>query len=368
MSDAGMEPELLDVRAAARARTQGLVGVGLVLAVLIIGLLWAKWLPYWHKTHLLAGSRTWSGSPIFSTAGAAGTTPSLHGAWSFWTTYFTAVWKAAVVALLVAAATESLVPRRWLARLLGRRTWVGQGLAGGVLAMPSMMCTCCTAPVAVGLRRRGAPLGATVAYWLANPLLNPAVLVFLALTLPWRFTMVRLVVGGALVVASAALAARWSQRTRPYGGPPLEGITGGEDAAVAWSQLPLRFVRALGRYLLILVPEYVLVVLLTGWLSGWLADFAGIGHAAGPLSLLLVGVVGTALVVPTGGEIPVIAGLVAAGSSAGVAGVLLVTLPALSVPSMVMVARTLSWRLVAALAGLVVVGGIAAGALLAAIH
>jgi uncharacterized membrane protein YraQ (UPF0718 family) len=77
--------------------------------------------------------------------------------------------------------------------------------------------------------------------------------------------------------------------------------------------------------------------------------------------------VATALVIPTGGEIPVIVGLVAAGASAGVAGVLLVTLPALSVPSMVMVARTFSGRVVAGLAGLVVLGGLLAGGLLAAL-
>ena len=356
-----------DVRPSARReRAQGLAGVAVLLVVLVLGLLWAKWLPYAQKTHALTDSRTWSGSPIFSSAGDAGSTPTLHGAWSFWREYFTAVWKAAVVALVVAAALESLVPKRWLLRALARRTWMGQGLAAGALALPSMMCTCCTAPVAVGLRRRGAPLGATIAYWLANPLLNPAVIVFLALTLPARYAVVRVAVGLAVVIAGAALGAR----IRP--GSTVTAVlsasasdTTGED--VSWSRMPGRFVTALGRYLLILVPEYAVVVLLTGALSGWLSNFAGLDDAAGPVAWLIVGVIGALLVIPTGGEIPVIAGLLAAGASSGVAGVLLVTLPAISLPSLVMVGRTLSWRPVAALSGLVVVGGLVAGALVAAV-
>lgn len=66
-----------------------------------------------------------------------------------------------------------------------------------------MMCTCCTAPVASALRRRGARTAGVVAYWLGNPLLNPAVLVFLALVAPWQWVATRLVVGVLLVVGGA---------------------------------------------------------------------------------------------------------------------------------------------------------------------
>ena len=72
----------------------------------------------------------------------------------------------------------------------------------------------------------------------------------------------------------------------------------------------------------------------------------------------------TLLVIPTGGEIPVGLALTAAGTGAGSAGALLITLPALSVPSMIMVGRALSWRLTLAIAAVVAVAGLAAGLLL----
>lgn len=350
--------------AASRTRGQGLVGAGIFAIVLILGLLWAKWLPYADKSATLLHTRTWKGGPIFSTAGSSGSAPSIAGARDFWQAYFTSVWKAALVAIVVAALLESVVPRRWLISTLSRRSWWGRGVAAGALALPSMMCTCCTAPVAIGLRRSGAPLNATLAYWLANPLLNPAVLAFVGLTLPWRFVAVRIAVGAALVVAGSALAARWARPAIAGSeqAPPVK-LLSGQDA---WSGLPRRFAHSLTRYVMILVPEYALVVLVTGGLSGWLSDFDGLDRIAGPASLLLVGLVGAVLVVPTGGEIPVIIGLLAAGTSDGVAGVLLITLPALSLPSIVMVGRALSWRSVGALAGLVVLGGVVAGGLMAA--
>lgn len=362
-----------DVTPTAPPRRVGVTGVLVVLALLVAGLLWAKWLPYAERTRTLSATGAWSGSAIFGTSGQPGSAPSVAGALDFTRAYAAAVWKAALVALVVAAAIESLVPRRWFVQLMSRRTAAGQGVMGAALSLPSMMCTCCTSPVAIGLRRKGAPIGASVAYWLGNPLLNPAVLVFLALTLPWQLVAVRAVVGVVLVVGAAVAAAAVAGRVRGSDEPEPEvspGRTrsswlgappGAEGDATQVRELPLRFARTLARYVLVLVPEYLVLVLLTGWLSGWLSDFAGLDRAAGPVALLVVGLVGAALVIPTGGEIPVVAGLVAAGAGFGVVGVLLITLPALSIPSILMVARTFSWRVTAAVTSVVVAGGLVAG-------
>jgi uncharacterized membrane protein YraQ (UPF0718 family) len=116
-----------------------------------------------------------------------------------------------------------------------------------------------------------------------------------------------------------------------------------------------------------LVPEYAAVVFLMGAFSGWLSQFAVLDHRLGVLGMVVAALVGTLLVVPTGGEIPVLLALSAVGVSLGTLGVVLVTLPALSLPSMVMVARAISPRATAVLAGAVVVAGLGAGVLLTAL-
>lgn len=95
--------------------------------------------------------------------------------------YFAAVWKALVAALLIAAAIEAFLPRRWLLSVLssGPRR-LRDTFASGSISMLSMMCTCCTSPVAVSLRRQCVPMPAALAFWLGNPTLNPAVLAFMA--------------------------------------------------------------------------------------------------------------------------------------------------------------------------------------------
>ncbi len=343
--------------------TTGVAGVAVLALVTVSGLLWAKWLPYADKASGLASSRTWPGSSLLDAVDVDGGS-ALAGALAFSTHYLDAVWKALVVALLVAAAVDALVPRGWLASVLSRRTRLGQAATGGLLSAPGMMCTCCTAPIAVGLRRRGAPLSATLAYWTGNPLLNPAVLVFLLLVLPWQFAAVRLVAGLVVVLGASVLVARWAERDRPATATATVPVPVQDDPRTL-RELPGRFARSLVRLSVVLVPEYAVVVLLTGLVTHWLGDLDAVAQRAGLAALLVAALAAAVLVIPTGGEIPVIAGLTAAGAGAGVAGVLLVALPALSAPSMVMVGRALGWRATVATAGAVVLTAVAAGGLLA---
>lgn len=355
---------------AIRTRQQtriGLVGVAVVLVAVVLGLAWAKWLPYAEKTASLSHTREWAGTPLFGSAGEPGGPPTLAGAWQFTLDYFVVVWKAAVVALVVTALLDSLVPRRWLVGVMARRTRAGQSAVAGALALPGMMCTCCAAPVTVGLRRRGAPTAAGVAYWLGNPLLNPAVLVFLLLVLPWQYAVVRVVLGGVLVLGVSTLVARLvDDRRRADPDDPDDTPAGlPTDEPEHWRQLPARFGRSLLRFVLILVPEYAVAVFLTGAVSGWLSDFPGVAARVGTLAVLAVALVAAVLVIPTGGEIPVITAVATSGAGLGVTGALLIALPALSLPSVVMVGRALSWRVTGLVVAAVIAAAVLAGGLLA---
>ena len=341
------------------------VGSVLVVLILVVGLTWAKWLPYADKAQSMLGTHQWDGSSVLD---AGGTAPSLSGTWAFVTTYTDAVWRALLVSLLVAAGLDALLSRRWLLRVLGRGGRWRQASAGALTSMPTMMCTCCTAPLTVSLRRAGLPRPAALAHWLGNPLLNPAVLVFLFLVAPWQWGLTRLLVGLLLVIGTGALVGAAADRqppAQPTVHPSAEpGLADAEPPATL-AELPGRFLGSLWRISRVLVPEYAAAVLLVGAFSGWLSQFAGLSDRLGVLALLVVAVVGTLLVVPTGGEIPVLLALSALGVGAGLLGVLLVTLPALSLPSMAMVARALSVRATVLAAGAVVAGGLVAGGLLA---
>jgi uncharacterized membrane protein YraQ (UPF0718 family) len=344
-------------------------GVLVAAVVFVVTLLWAKWLPYAARASDLQAGGAWSGSSVLGVGGVRpGDPPSWHAATSFAAAYIQAVWKALVAALLISAALQSLVPQAWLLRLLNRRGRMSSALAGGLCSTPSMMCTCCTAPVAVSLRRSGVSTPAAVAYWLGNPLLNPAVLVFLLLVAPWQWTVTRLVVGALVVVGGAALVARLTDGRRDTVTADASTLAGNDEPEPAGterlSRAPARFGRALLRLSLVLVPEYLVIVLLIGAFRGWLFPL-GAGLSSGLLVVLTAAVVGTLLVIPTAGEIPVLQGLALAGVAAGPIGALLITLPAVSVPGIVMVGRALGWRTTAATAAMVAAGGLLGAGLLA---
>ncbi|MGO2036873.1 MAG: permease [Brevibacterium sp.] len=330
------------------------VGLGVLAAVLVIGLSWSKWMPYWDKAWTMSRTSVWDGSPLFD---AAGETISLVGAWDFALVYFTAVWKALLVALLVAAAIDALVPRDWLLRLMNRRSHTGQALVGAALSTPSMMCTCCAAPVAAGLRDTGVRRSAALAYWVGNPLLNPAVLIFLVFVLPWQYVAVRIVFALLIAVGASALIGRWVAGR-------AEVVPEPEPSPPRMSSLPSRYLRSVSRFTLILVPEHLALVFLIGLISPWLTGVYGLEAQLGAGAILLAAVVGTLLVIPTGGEIPIVLALLAAGVGAGVTGAPLVALPALSVPSMVMVGKSMGWRTTAAMGAAVAVAAVLAGGLL----
>jgi uncharacterized membrane protein YraQ (UPF0718 family) len=78
-------------------------------------------------------------------------------------------------------------------------------------------------------------------------------------------------------------------------------------------------------------------------------------------------VAGALFVIPTAGEVPIVQAMLSLGVGAGPAGALLMTLPPISLPSMAMLHRSFPPRILAAVAGAVVLFGLAGGALAVAL-
>ena len=341
---------------------------GVLFALIAVaGVTWAKWYPYAGKLGKLWGTRAWSGSSILSTGKVpAKTAPSWHGAWSFTVAYGEDIWVALLAAIVIAAAMEALIPRQRVAVFLTRRSTLGGTLAGGLVALPAMMCTCCSAPLTVTLRRNGVPTASALGFWLGSPVLNPAVLAFLALVGPWQWVVTRIVVGVVLVLAVPFVATRLTGRSG--GGAEVSLPTSAEvSEPFDLRAAPVRLTKAIARLGLTLVPEYFVVVLLIGAFRGWLMPLGAATLHWGFLAVLVAAVAGVLIVIPTAGEIPVLLGLVAVGVSPAALGALLITLPAISLPSMAMVGRTLTWRVVALTAVAVAVLGLLGGGLLSAL-
>jgi uncharacterized membrane protein YraQ (UPF0718 family) len=201
-----------------------------------------------------------------------------------------------------------------------------------------------------------------LAYWLGNPILNPATMIFMGFVLGWRWTALRLVVGVVLVFGVATFANRFvrMQDLSPAAGAALAAaanMTASGESGSVWR----RWWQALWELSVGLIPEYVVLVLVLGAARAWLfpAVISSVGN--NPLWILGVAVAGTLFVIPTAGEIPIVQTLMSFGLGAGPAGALLTTLPPASLPSLAMVARVFPPRVLVFLTASIIVLGVLSG-------
>src|SRR5690606_32089393 len=107
-----------------------------------------------------------------------------------------------------------------------------------------------------------------------------------------------------------------------------------------------------------LVPEYLVLVLLLGAARAWMFPLE---PGDGALWIVAMALAGTLFVIPTAGEVPIVQTLLALGGGSGPAAALLMTLPAVSLPSLVMLGGVLDLRTRLAIAAAVAAAGVVAG-------
>jgi uncharacterized membrane protein YraQ (UPF0718 family) len=194
--------------------------------------------------------------------------------------------------------------------------------------------------------------------------LNPATLIFIGFVLGWRWSALRLVLG---IVAVLGLGLIANRLVSPEEAKAAERHLADIRIAPPGTGPFTRWLAILARMTVRLIPEYIVLVLLLGAARAWLFPHAGPEIDNGFGWILAFAAAGTLFVIPTAGEVPIIQAMLALGVGVGPAGALLMVLPPISVPSLALVGRAFSLRLLAVLTiGIVaigVIGGLAAVAL-----
>ena len=334
-------------------RLSPIAGVMILTLVAIVGFAYVKWIPYYAKA-FLAQSQHFIGDSIVSGKSASAPPVSWNAAVDYAIAYSQAIWKALVLGLILGSGIKVLLPTQWVSTALGRLGFRSVAL-GSLFAIPCMMCTCCAAPVATNMRQSRASVGSVVSWWISNPMLNPATLVFMGFVLGWGWTLFRIVFGIAMVLGVAYLAERYGgQRDDVAIGPDLI-----PEAEMPKENILIQWVREFLTLTIKLVPEYLILVLLLGAARAWL--FPLLGAHDGVFWIVAMAIAGTLFVIPTAGEVPIVQAMFALGMGAGPAGALIMTLPAVSLPSLAMLGSVFNLRTRLVIATGVILSGIVAG-------
>ena len=214
----------------------------------------------------------------------------------------------------------------------------------------------------MGLRKQQISIGSGLAFLLGNPVLNPATLIFMGFVLGWNFTAIRAIAGILLIAVAVVLASRMA--------PDAPALTADANFELAPIEQPNRnafslfvaWLKELWNEIVAIIPGYAVIVFILGATRAWLFPAAVASATHGFTGLALLSLAGTAFVIPTAGEIPIVQTLLAHGLSTAGAVALLITLPAISLPTLYIVRKAFPLRVTVATFGVVAVFGIVAGA------
>jgi len=232
------------------------------------------------------------------------------------------------------------------------------------LGVATPFCSCSAVPLFIGFVAAGVPLGITMSFLIASPMVNEVALVLLWSTFGWRVAL--LYAGFGLLIAIGAGLVIGRLRPERWVEPFVYQVQVG--AAVpgerqSWAE---RFATGRAEVLSILrrVWPFLLGALAVGAaIHGWVPQdffvrYAGPGN---PWAVPLAVVLGIPLYSNAAGTIPLIEALHAKGLALGTVLAFTMAVVALSLPEMILLRRVLRPRLLAIFIGVVAVGIVATG-------
>jgi uncharacterized protein len=253
----------------------------------------------------------------------------------------------------------------------GRREGLGNVAAAG-LGVATPFCSCSAVPAFIGFVAAGVPLGVTLSFLIASPMVNEVAVVLLYGLFGLRIAA--LYVGSGLLIAIVAGAVlgrlRLERFVEPFVLQTAAGAgTSAEEAPPDWAEriaLGREEVRSiLGRIWPYLLAGIALGAVIHGWVpTDFFARYAG---PSNPLAVPFAVALGVPLYSNAAGVLPLVEALHAKGLAMGTLLAFMMSVVALSLPEMVLLRRVLRPQLLAAFIAVVAAGILAIGFLFNAV-
>ena len=279
------------------------------------------------------------------------------------------------IIFLVGVLRTFITIERTRALLGGKREGVGNVMAAG-LGVATPFCSCSAVPAFIGFVGAGVPIGVTMSFLIASPLVNEIAVGLLWTAFGWRVAL--LYISAGLIIAIVAgwvlgrlHAERWIEPfvlktnllgANASGAPAIDRRPTPRDRA--------RIGVAEARDILGKVWPYLLVgVGLGAAIHGWVpADFvARVAGPDNPFGVLAAVVLGVPLYSNAAGALPLLEVLAAKGVPMGTLLAFMMSVVALSLPEMVLLKRVLKLPLIGAFIAVVATGIVAVGYLFNAV-
>lgn len=243
--------------------------------------------------------------------------------------------------------------RSWLG---GKRTGVGNVLAAG-LGVLTPFCSCSAVPAFIGFVSAGVPVGVTMSFLIASPLVNEVAIGLLAAWFGWKIAAIYAVSGFLIAVLSGLVISRFPT-DRWVEGFVFENAGDSVSGYQRRVRLQDRLDSANSevRKIITKVWPYLLVGIGIGAaIHGWAPTefFTTYAHADNPLGVLVAVVVGIPLYSNAAGALPIVQVLADQGVPTGTLLAFMMSVVGLSLPELVLLRRVLKPQLLLVFVGIV---------------
>ena len=275
------------------------------------------------------------------------------------------------IIFIVTVLRSFMSVERTRALLGGRREGIGNVLAAG-LGVVTPFCSCSAVPAFIGFVASGVPLGVTMSFLIASPLVNEIAIALLLGLFGIGPTL--LYVAAGLVIAIIAGFTIGRLKLERFVEPfvyetKLRGQVIDSTADLTWDDRFQMGREEVASILRKIWPYLLVGIGLGAAIHGWAPQdfFATYAGRDNPFAVLIAVVVGVPLYSNAAGILPLVDALYAKGMPMGTLLAFMMATVALSLPEMILLRRVLKPRLIATFAGITAVGIIAVGYLFNAI-
>ncbi len=269
------------------------------------------------------------------------------------------------IIFIVTVLRSYMSVERTRALLGGKREGLGNVMAAG-LGVITPFCSCSAVPAFIGFVAAGVPLGVTMSFLIASPLVNEIAIGMLLSLFGWQVTAIYIAAGLTIAIVAGWIlgrlgAERWVE---PF---VFETTLGGQAidpaAGLHMDQRIQMGVEEVGTILRKIWPYLLVGIGLGAVIHGWVptdffTTYAGPGNNLGVL--IAVGI-GIPLYSNAAGIMPMVQALYEKGLPMGTLLAFMMAVVALSLPEMILLRRVLKPQLLALFIAVVGLGIIAVG-------
>lgn len=260
---------------------------------------------------------------------------------------------------------------RTRALLGGRREGLGNVMGAG-LGVVTPFCSCSAVPAFIGFVAAGVPLGVTMSFLIASPLVNEVAIALLLGLFGLGPTLLYVGAGLTIAIVAGFVIGRLKleRHVEPFvfettlRGQPLDPAYG-----LTWDDRLRMGVDEVREILRKIWPYLLVGIGLGAAIHGWVPAEWFAAHASGdnPFGVLVAVGLGVPLYSNAAGVLPLVEVLATKGVPMGTLLAFMMSTVALSLPEMILLKRVLKPRLIAIFAGITAAGIVAVGYLFNAI-